>query len=249
MEEGEHEIVVEVQYRAVSVPCPHCGERTPQVHSVSMQGKRDRRLRDKAVSLVLHKRRFRCLDCRKVFSEPDPVFGARRRSSGRFREYLGQAAVHQTVRHVAHKESVGEGLVRRCLTEEAERLLGADSVPEGSRVLGVDEFSVKKGQVYDTAIMDIEKKQVLGVVTGRGQEAVASFFDSLPKPQEVAAVVIDMHEPFRQAIHLSLPQAKIVADKFHVLTHVHQALDQVRISPDASGKGELFRARYLLLRD
>jgi len=33
--------------------------------------------------------------------------------------------LHQTVRHVAQKEGVGESLVRRCVTEEARRLLGA----------------------------------------------------------------------------------------------------------------------------
>lgn len=250
VEEGVQEILVEVQYRAVSAPCPHCGRRTPKVHSVSRQCKQDRRLRDKAVCLVLYKRRFRCLSCKKAFSEPDPAFGTRRRSSRRFREHLGQEAMHHTVRHVARKEGVGEGLVRRCLTQEAERLLDAAQPLGVAKVLGLDEFSIRKGQVYDTAIMDIEHKQVLGVVSGRRQKEVASFFDSLPQPGDVETVVMDMHEPFRQAVHLSLPWAKIVADKFHVLTHVHQALDQVRTGLQAKigEKGELFRSRYVLLK-
>jgi len=58
------------------------------------------------------KRRFRCLWCGKVFTEPDEVFGYRRRSSHRFREYPGREALHQTVRKTAEKEKVGEGLVR-----------------------------------------------------------------------------------------------------------------------------------------
>ena len=51
-----------------------------------------------------------------------------------------------------------------------------------------------------------------------------------------------MHEPFRQAVGLCLPQAKVVADKFHVLMHVHHALDQMRTSlqPQRGRKGELF---------
>ena len=180
-EEEEQYITVEVQYRAVSASCPRCGQRTPKVHSVSRQNKRDQRLWNKVVYLVLHKRRFRCLGCKKVFSEPDSVFGARRRSSQRFRQYLGQEAIHQTIRHTARKEMVGEGLVRRSLTEEAGRLLGATPTPESSRVLGIDEFSIKKGQVYDTAIMDIEHKQVLGVVSGRGQQEVAGFLTCMAK--------------------------------------------------------------------
>ena len=249
VEEGQQEMVVEVQYRAVSVPCPHCRKRTSKVHSVSRQNKRDQGLWNKVVYLVLHKRRFRCLGCRKVFSEPDTVFGVRRRSSQRFRQHLGDTAMHQTIRHTAHKEMVGEGLVRRCLTEETSRLLGAVSY-QSSRVLGVDEFSIKKGHIYDTAIMDIEHKQVLGVVSGRGQKNLEEFLDRLPAREAIEAVVMDMHEPFRQAVDFCLPGAKVVADKFHVVTHVNQALDQVRTGLQAKGdkKKLLFRRRYLLLK-
>jgi len=68
-------------------------------HDRRLQHKQDRRtLRDKVIFLTLMKRRFRCLWCGKVFTEPDEVFGSRRRSSYRFREYLGQEALHQTVR-------------------------------------------------------------------------------------------------------------------------------------------------------
>lgn len=249
VEEEEQQITVEVQYRALSASCPRCGQRSPKVHSVSRQNKRDQGLWNKVVYLVLHKRRFRCLGCRKVFSEPDPVFGSRRRSSQRFRQHLGDTAMHQTIRHTAHTEMVGEGLVRRCLSEEAGRLLGAVA-PHSSRVLGVDEFSIKKGHIYDTAIMDIEHKQVLGVVSGRGQKSVEEFLDRLPGREAIEVVVMDMHEPFRQAVELCLPGAKVVADKFHVITHVNQALDQVRIGLQAKGvkKKELFRKRYLLLK-
>lgn len=248
-EERDTEILVEVEYRAGSAPCPKCGERTPKVHSTRPQRKRDRRLRDKPVFLVLHKRRFRCHRCRKVFSEPDPVFGARRRSSRRLREYLGREAIDRPVRHVAQREGVGEGLVRRCLTEAAQHLLQAPEKAEPARVLGLDEFSIRKGQVYDTAVMDLEQRKVMGVISGHSQGGVIGFFEKLPEPEKVQVVVMDMHEPFRQAVELCLPKAKVVADKFHVLMHVHRALDQVRtgLQPQRGRKGELFRARYLLL--
>lgn len=107
--EEETRIVVEVAYRAEKAPCPGCGRWTPKVHSTRLQRKRDRRLGDKPVYLVVHKRRFRCWACGKVFTEPDPVFGPRRRSTRRFRKYLGQEALHQTVRHLARKEGWGRG--------------------------------------------------------------------------------------------------------------------------------------------
>ena len=116
--------------------------------------------------------------------------------------------------------------------------------------MGLHEFSVKKGQVYDTAIVDLQRKQVVGLVTGHRQKEVEAFFNTLADPEKVRVVVMDMYEPFRQAVEMCLPQAKVVADKFHILMHVHQALDQVRTSlqPEKGRRGELFRARYLLLK-
>ncbi len=247
--ETEIEIIVEVEYRARSGICPDCGEETSKIHSRKAQNKRDRRLWDKPVYLVLNKRRFRCTGCGKVFTEPDPVFGSRRRTSERFRRYLGQKAIEQPVRHVARREDVGESLVRRVITEEAKRLLGAPQSVPPARILGLDEFSIKKRQVYDTAVVDLERKHIMGVVSGHRKSEVADFFTSMPEPDGVRVVVMDMHEPYRQAVELCLPKANVVVDKFHVLMHIHRALDQVRSSlqPQRGKKGALFRARYLLL--
>lgn len=107
-----------------------------------MQRKQDRRLRDKPVFLMLVKRRFRCYFCGKVFTEPDEVFGRRRRSSCRFREYLGREALHQTVIRTARKERVGEGLVRRCVAEGIGKLLRAREAKETPEFMGLDEYSV-----------------------------------------------------------------------------------------------------------
>ena len=88
-EETDWGIKVQVEYREAQVTCPWCGEVTRRVHSRRMQVKRDRKLWDKPVYLELCKRRFRCGACGRVFSEPDPVCGMRRRTSERFRSHLG----------------------------------------------------------------------------------------------------------------------------------------------------------------
>jgi len=108
--EGHFEVTV--IYRRENAICPRCGKVASKEHGRRPQSKQDRKLRDKVVFLTLMKRRFRCLWCGKVFTEPDEVFGSRRRSSHRFREYLGQEALHQTVRRTAWKEKVGEGKER-----------------------------------------------------------------------------------------------------------------------------------------
>jgi len=170
------------------------------VHDRRQQNKQDRRLRDKAGFLTLIKRRFRCLWCGKVFTEPDEIFGPRRRSSHRFREYLGQEALHQTVRRTAQKEKVGEGLVRRCVAEEIGRRLKTGEVTKAPEFIGLDEFSVSGRRLYHTAICNLVKREVMGVVEGQGRQKVEEYLDSLPSPEMVKGVAMDMHEAFRQAV-------------------------------------------------
>ena len=122
-QELENHFEVTVIYRRGEATCPRCGKVASKEHDRRPQSKQDRKLRNKVVFLTLMKRRSRCLWCGKIFTEPDEVFGSRRRSSHRFREYLGQEALHQTVRRTAWKKRVGEGLVRRCVAEEIGKRL------------------------------------------------------------------------------------------------------------------------------
>jgi len=243
---------VTVMHRQGEVVCPRCGRVTSKEHDRRLQWKQDRRLRDKIVFLKLIKRRFRCLWCGKVFTEADEVFGYRRRSSYRFREHLGQEALHQTVKRVAWKEQVGEGLVRRCVAEEIGRKLGARQPGETPELIGLDEFSVRRRRLYHTAICDLVKGEVMEVVEGQGQQKVEEYLDSLAQPERVKAVAMDMHEPFRQAVQMCLPRAKIVVDKFHLIRHVNGALDRARSKLQGGDRkrkrAELFRNRYILLK-
>jgi len=243
---------VGVVYRRERVTCPRCGRASSQEHDRRQQRKKDRRLRDKAVVLILIKRRFKCYGCGKVFTEPDEIFGPRKRSSQRFREYPGQEALHQTVNRVARKEGVGEGLVRRFVAEEVGKVLEAKGTRETPEIIRLDEFSVRRRRLYHTAICDLVNREVMDVVERQGKQKVEEYLKRLPDPEKVKAVAMDMHEPFRQAMQECLPEAKVVADKFHVIRHINEAVDKVRSRHQGGNtkgkKKDLFRSRYTLLK-
>jgi transposase len=88
----------------------------------------------------------------------------------------------------------------------------------------------------------------------RGEQQSGLLDGCLDARQKAAveAMCVDMHRPFLNAIADRLPKAAIVFDKFHVLQHAAEALDEVR-------RKEFFRAgdvmreygrgkRWLLLR-
>ena len=250
-EEKADHFEVKVIYRRTSAICPRCGQLTNKEHDRRLQCKQDRKLRDKPVFLWLVKRRFRCLWCNKVFTEEDEVFGVRRRSSKRFREYLGEEGLHQTVRRTAQEEFVGEGLIRACVAEVISQRLDAKGNGETPQFIGLDEFSVSGQKLYHTAICNLSKSEVMEVVEGHGKQKVEEYLNRISEPEKVKAVSMDMHEPFRQAVEMSLPHVKIVIDKFHVIRHVNNALDRVRSRLQGGNtrnkKRELFKSRYKIL--
>ena len=169
---GHFEITV--IYRRKEAICPRCGKVTTKEHDRRPQYKQDRRLRDKVVLLILMKRRFRCPFCGRVFTEPDEVFSPRRRSSCRFREYLGREALHQTVRRTAKKEQVGEGLVRRCVAEEVGRRLGTREVTETPEFIGLDELGLLEERIANGSLPEF--KELLHTL-GNWREEILNYFD------------------------------------------------------------------------
>jgi len=88
-----------------------------------------------------------------------------------------------------------------------------------------------RGQDYAAVLTDLAQHRVLEVHAARTQESAEQLLgQALTKEQRagVAAVCIDMWPPFEAAIGTCLPQARIVYDPFHVVSHSNEALDQVR---------------------
>jgi len=185
----------------------------------------DEPLGERRVVLVLRRRRFRCLPCRRAFSEPEPICGERRRLTRRLRQRLAREWRHQTVEHLAAAYCVSPTTVRRSLAELVTAQLAEEAEPP--EVLGIDEFSVRKGQRYATALHDIPGKRVLEVVAGRTKEETQKVLERLPRPEMIRVVSMDMAGSFRAAVQEALPNAIIVADKFHVVKRVVEALRQV----------------------
>ena len=237
--------------------CPRCGRVSPKLHDRRLRRKRDVPLAGRQISLLLVKRRFWCLTCRRRFTEGDTICGWRRRTTERLRQRIGTQACSRPIAHVAAEFEVGPRLVQQCLERVAHarltkqgRFLEAHAPLPTPRFLGIDDFARRKGQRYATILCDLEARRVLDVVVGRTQAQVCPLLERLDAPERVEAVSMDMSGSFREAVHLCLPQARIVADHFHVVQHVGKALAQVlnRCARSQEGRAALKGQRHLFLR-
>ena len=167
-------IRIEVMGSNERARCPHCQTVCAKRHDVRPRSKRDVPLREHRVEVVLYKRRFWCLHCRKAFTEPDQACGRGKRTTLRLRELIGKQASRRAITHVASEYGVGPRFVQGCLQAVASTQLAKRglSVEEGKplptpRLLGIDEFARRKGHCYDTILCDLEARQVLEVSAGR----------------------------------------------------------------------------------
>jgi transposase len=121
--------------------------------------------------------------------------------------------------------------------------------------LGVDEKSFLNGHKYITVLYDLKGKSVIDVAKDRKVLSLDSLLSPLPEEtkNKVKAVAADMWEPFKTSIEKNLPNAKIVYDKFHIMKHLSDAVDQVRKQENKSliqqEKDYLKRTKYIWLKN
>jgi transposase len=91
------------------------------------------------------------------------------------------------------------------------------------RAVGIDDWSWRKGETYGTIIVDLERRQVVDVQPKRSVEETAKWLKQHP---EVEIVSRDRCGLYAQGAQRGAPQAKQVADRFHLLQNLREAIEQ-----------------------
>jgi transposase len=98
--------------------------------------------------------------------------------------------------------------------------------------LGVDEKAVAKRHRYVTPVCDLDRSTVEYIGDDRKQTSLDAYYQSLSKKQlaGIKAVAMDMWEPFvaSTVAHVPNGKSKIVFDRYHIMKHMLEAVDDVR---------------------
>jgi transposase len=121
--------------------------------------------------------------------------------------------------------------------------------------LGVDEKAIAKGHRYLTLVYDLARSTVEFIADERQEASLAGYFEAIGAGPltGVEAIAMDMWEPYVQAVRAQVPDAdaKIVFDRYHIMTHLGDAVDRVRRREHrtlrATGDETLTGSKYLLL--
>jgi transposase len=209
-------IVVRAQTAGWPVPCPRCGGLTGQVHGYCERTAADVPADGRPVVVRVRVRRLRCpaLGCPvQTFREQVP--GVLDRYQRRTVRLAGQAG--QVVRRLAGRAGAGllTALGVPLSRDTALRVLLRLPLPDVSvpRVLGVDDFALRRGQVYATVLIDAETGQRVDVLDGRKADVLEAWLRSHPG---VEVVCRDGSGAYGEAVRRALPGAVQVGDRWHL---------------------------------
>ncbi len=185
---------------------------------------------DLRIYLEFDLRRVDCGRCGGVKREQLDWLAANPHYTKRFALYVGKQCRSASIKEVAEDLRLDWHTVKEMdkLYMREQLALSGDPRPA---VIGIDEISIRKGHVYRIVVSDLEQRQPVwfgGV--DRSEESMAMFYDFLgaSRSRDIRLAVMDMWKPFRNSTELHAPKAAILYDKFHVLRHLNEAMDQVR---------------------
>ena len=163
-------------------------------------------------------------DCgRQTFAErlPDLVKPHARRTC-RLAETQGRVGV-------ALGGEAGAGLLR-CLAmptsaDTVLRLIHRLPLPEqdAPRIVGIDDWALCKGRTYGTIVVDMERRRVADLLPDRSAATVAEWLRQRPGVEIVAR---DRSTEYARAAAIGAPKAVQVADRWHLLANMRQALER-----------------------
>ncbi len=206
--------------------CPRCHRPSPAVHSRYQRRVADLPCDGRAVTLVIYARRFFCRapDCpQRTFAERLTTLvapGARRSHAlaaalTRIGMALGGKAGSRLADHLGMPTS----------DDVLLRLVRATPLPMAAppAILGVDDWAWKKGRRYGTILCDLGRHCAVELLPERSADSVAAWLSASPG---VTVIARDRGDLYADGATRGAPDARQIADRFHLIKNLGEALDR-----------------------
>jgi transposase len=224
-----NELILEVEAMTTQATCPRCEQISCHLHQNHWYLARDLSISGKTVFLKVNRRQFKCATCGKPFSETLNFIGDRRQQTDRFAELIVGQVLHSDIHNVAIQNDLTDEEVWSMVQYISKKKLQIDL--NSLRRLGIDEITLRKGQGdYIVVLVDLERRVPIGFAPSRKQEDVRKVLEEWGEAvlSQIVEVSIDLSGNYKGLVNKLLPNASVVADRFHVMKIVNQDLDTAR---------------------
>lgn len=231
VEETERSMIVHIdRLGRRMLRCGVCRQRCRKVHSVRKTREwRDLSMRKLQLRLRYRPRRIHCPRCGlrvEDFPWAEPWARVTTALANAVAMLARELSWQGTARHYGLNWKSVATVVKRAV-EYGLRHRARPPV----HVIGIDEVSRRKGQVYLTVVYDLERRVLLWVGDDRTEEAVRTFFTEemgRRRCQTLRVVCMDMWAPYAHLVREYATNAELLFDRFHIVRHLNEAVDAVR---------------------
>ena len=232
--------------------CSKCFNKANRVHSTEKRLIRDLSLSTSKVLIKLHYRKVFCEHC-GIRVEHHDFVEPYSHITTRLEQYIFVLCQLMPLTDVCRLTQLHWHQVKAIDKKGLTRRFSQRHF-SGLKLLCVDELAVRKGHHYLTIVANHETGEVLYVAEDRTCDSLVKFFKTLTPELllNIAAIAMDMWNPYIKAVNDYCPHVKIVFDQFHVIKAFHSIIDEVRKSEyrqSADTSAYLKKSKYLLLKN
>lgn len=214
--------------------CSKCGALQNGWYDRTVRRVRDLPCADTRIYLELEIRRVDCKKCGTLGVEHLDFIATNPHYTKRFALLVGKRCNSETIKDVANDLHLDWHAVKDMDMQYMRAQIALAGMPQPKWV-GLDEISVKKKPklIYRIVASDLGRRRAIWFGgQDRTRESMAEFYDWLgsKKSARIELIVMDMWEPFYTVAKKKAAQAGILFDKFHIVSHLQDALNTVRIS-------------------
>jgi transposase len=216
------QIVSEIVY------CPYCTATHIKKHGIKIIKIRDIPSGLKPLTLKIKRFRFQCVSCKKTFFEPLDFIDERRIATSKCIKSILNASFRMSFVDVARIHGVDEKTVRNIFNEYIEKT--KDKLDcELPRVMGIDE--VYLGSEYRCTISNLQDNLLFDLLESRKKTRLNQFCkEHQDQLANVQIVCMDLWSSYKDMVKTHMPNAVIVADRFHVQRMATNAVEAARKS-------------------
>ena len=230
--EGYDPVILEVNYRR-KASCIYCNHKKLRKKSSFVRHVRHETVGLRRTLLKIKAYKFYCSKCCRYFNQRFPGIGKYQRATERLHEQVFHDHTEGvSQKSLSRKFCLGKATIERWYHQGYLRKQTNQHQPLCPEVLGIDEHFFSKRDGYATTLCNLRKHKIFDVVKGRSAQSLHEYLSQLKGKERVRVVCMDLSPSYRQLIKKHFPQAKIVADRFHVIRLINQMCMQTYQSID-----------------